>query len=204
MRGVEAGKTPAISGGSDELHSRLHELISSSSFMLRALHLAQTVAPPDWLIVGEVIRNLVWDRLHGLNRAPSKDVDLLFFDPESLDGDRELSVGMLLTSMAPDISWHVTNQAAAHLWYPEVRGAETEPFTCSADAVASWPETATAIAIRLLPNQTMKVLAPCGLDDLFGLISRRNPSCATDERCRRRVESRQIAERWPRVRVVDS
>ena len=204
MRGMEAGKTPATSGGSDELDSRLHELIDSSSLLLRALHVAQAVGPPDWLIVGEVIRNLVWDRLHGLNRGPSKDVDLAFFDPASLDGERELSVGMLLTSMAPDISWHVTNQASAHLWHPEVHGGEMEPVTCSADAVARWPETATAIAIRLRRNQTMKVLAPCGLDDLFGLISRRNPGCATQERYRRRVDSRQIAGRWPRVQVLDS
>lgn len=188
----------------DQLHSRLVALICSSSLLLRALHVAQAVGPPDWLIGGEVIRNLVWDRLHGLKQVPSKDVDLAFFDPASLGGDRELSVGMAVTSLAPDISWHVTNQAAAHLWYPDVHGAEIEPLTCSADAVATWPETATAVAIRLLRDQRIEVLAPYDLDDLFGLISRRNPRCVTKERYRPFVASKQIARRWPRMRVLDA
>lgn len=188
----------------DDLRSRLREMIDSSSVLLRVLHIAQTVNPPDWLIGGEVIRNLVWDRLHGVDRGPSKDVDLAFFDPASLDGDRELSVGMLLTSMAPDISWHVTNQASAHLWYPKVHGTEVEAFTCSAEAVSAWPETATAVAIRLLAFQRIELFAPYGLDDLFALISRRSPGALIDERDRRRVQSRQIAERWPQVQVLDT
>src|ERR1700722_13173106 len=115
-----SAQTGPTSERPEDLRSRLREMIDSSSVLLRALHIAQAVRPPDWLIGGEVIRNLVWDRLHGVDRAPLKDVDLAFFDANSLNGDRELSIGMLVTSMAPDITWHVTNQASAHLWYPKV------------------------------------------------------------------------------------
>lgn len=179
----------------EDLHTRLLEFIDSSSLLLRALHVAQAVGPPDWLIGGEVIRDLLWDRAHGLKRAPSKDVDLAFFDPSSLDGERELSVGMRVTSMAPDISWHVTNQASAHLWHPKVHGTEVAAFTCSADAVATSPETATAVAIRMRADQRTELLAPCGLDDLFALVSARNPGCLTDERHRPCARGKQIADR---------
>jgi hypothetical protein len=46
------------------------------------------------------------------------------------------------------------------------------------------------------------VVAPCGLEDLFGLLCRRNPRRVTAEEYRRRVESKHVATRWPRVRVL--
>jgi DNA-binding MarR family transcriptional regulator len=66
----------------DMLQSRLIELIYSSSVLMRALRAARSVDPPDWLIGGGVIRDRVWDHLHGSAHAPaSKDVDLAFCAP---------------------------------------------------------------------------------------------------------------------------
>jgi hypothetical protein len=187
----------------DELESRLVGLIRSSSTLMRALRAARTVDPPDWLIGSGVIRDRVWDHLHGFTRAStSTDVDLAFFDPLSRGSDREREVQRQVVALAPDICWEVTNQAAVHLWYPEVFGVEVEPLTSSADAVGTWPETATAIGIRLLAHDRIEVVAPCGLDDLFGLICRRNPRRVTDEQYRRRVANKRIAKRWPRVQIL--
>jgi uncharacterized protein len=55
-----------------------------------------------------------------------------------------------LFANAAETSWDVTNQAAVRLWYPDVFGVDVEPLTPSADVVATWPETATAVAVRLL------------------------------------------------------
>ena len=79
---------------------------------------------------------------------------------------------------------------------------EVEPLTSCADAVGTWPETATAIGIRLLAHDRIEVVAPCGLDDPFGLICRRNPRRVTDEQYRRRVANKRIAKRRPRVQNV--
>jgi hypothetical protein len=172
---------------------------------MRALHAARAVDPPDWLIGAGAIRDRVWDHLHGLTRpAPVKDLDLAFFDPGSLASERERSVQSALTAQAPDLAWDVTNQAAVHLWYPQVFGVEIDPLTSTSDAVGTWPETATAIGVRLLADDTIAVVAPCGLDDLFALICRRNPRRATSEQYRRRVENKRIAKRWPRVRILDA
>jgi len=129
---------------------------------------------------------------------------LVFFDPMSLSSDRERRIQDAVTVQAPDICWDVTNQAGVHLWYPEVFGVELDPLRCAADAVGTWAETATAIGIRLLANDRIEVVAPCGLDDLFGLICRRNPRLITIEQYRRRVQNQRIATRWPRVRVLDA
>jgi uncharacterized protein len=193
-----------ISEPPDELTSRLRTLVCSSPVLMRALRAARTVDPPDWLIGAGVIRDRVWNHLHGFAQpAPSKDVDLAFFDPASLGSDREQSVQRAVTVQAPDICWDVTNQAGVHLWYPEVFSIEVDPLTSSADAVGTWPETATAIGVRLLADNSIQVIAPCGLDDLFELICRRNPRRVTEEQYRRRVDSKQIAKRWPRVQVLD-
>jgi uncharacterized protein len=190
--------------GLDGLESRLTALIRSSSMLMRALRAARAVGPPDWLIGGGVIRERVWDHLHGLARpCPSRDVDLAFFDPVSLGSNRERDVQRTVVAQAPDICWDVTNQAAVHLWYPEVFGVELDPLRCSADAVGTWAETATAIGIRLLGDERLEVVAPCGLEDLFGLVCRRNPRLITVEQYRRRVQNQRIARRWPKVRVLD-
>jgi hypothetical protein len=188
-----------------ELEARLVALVRCSPVLMRALRAARAVDPPDWLIGAEVIRDRVWDHLHGFTRpVPAKDLDLAFFDPVSLGSERERNVQSALTAQAPDLAWDVTNQAAVHLWYPQVFGVEVAPLTSTADAVATWPETATAIGVRLLTDDTIRVVAPYGLDDLFGLVCRRNPRRATREQYRRRVESKRIARRWPRVRILDA
>lgn len=52
----------------NELRSRLIELVRSSATLMRALPAARATDPPDWLIGGGVIRDLVWDHLHDPRR----------------------------------------------------------------------------------------------------------------------------------------
>jgi hypothetical protein len=47
------------------------------------------------------------------------------------------------------------------------------------------------------------VVAPCGLEDLFALVCRRNPRRVSVEHYRRRLRDKRVAERWPRVTIVD-
>ncbi len=187
----------------DVLRSRLIELVRSSTILMRALRAARGVDPPDWLIGGGVIRDLVWDHLHDPQQPLiPKDIDLAFFDAVSLGDDREQSVLDAVRSQAPDIPWDVKNQAAVHLWYPQVFGVKVEPLASSAEGVATWPETATAVAVRLLADDSIEVVAPCGLEDLFGMICRRNPRRVMIEEYHRRIQNKPIATRWTRVRVL--
>lgn len=42
----------------------------------------------------------------------------------------------------------------------------------STDAMCYWPETATAVAVRLREDDTCEIAAPLGLEDLFDLVIR--------------------------------
>jgi hypothetical protein len=187
----------------EALQERLVRLVRSSETFMRALRAAREVDPPDWLIGAGAIRDLVWDRLHGRSgRVRFKDLDLVFCDSSCLDRDREHEVLKALSDREPDIPWDVTNQAAVHLWYRDAFGIPVEPLTSSADGVGTWPETATSIALRVMPDDTIDVVAPCGLEDLFNMVCRRNPRRVTVEEYHRRIERKQITTRWPHVRVV--
>ena len=170
---------------------------------MAALVAAREVDAPDWLIGAGAIRNAVWDRLHGFDE-PTRlaDVDLAFFDPDDLSPERESQIEGELRERLPDAPWQARNQAAVHLWYERKFGYPVEPLSSCADAIATWPETATAVAVRLTHDDRLHVVAPCGLDDLLGLVHRRNPRRVSVEEYERRLRTKRIAERWPRVRIV--
>jgi len=180
----------------------LERLVRSNPWLMEVLVAARDVDPPDWLVGGDVLRGLVWDRLHGRPPGGPRDVDLAFFDPARLDPARDAEVESALRRRLDGVPWDAKNQAAVHTWYGRVFGGEVAPLTSSADGVATWPETATAVAVRLLPDDRLQVVAPCGLDDLFGLVCRRNPRRVGVQHYQRRLRGKRVAERWPRVRVV--
>lgn len=71
-----------------------------------------------------------------------------------------------------------------------------------AEAVTTWPETATAVAVRLDAAGTLHVCAPLGLDDLLDGIWRRNPRRVTVKLSRARLARHDPGRRWPKVRVL--
>jgi uncharacterized protein len=184
---------------------RLVELLRQTPWFWRLLEAARAVDAPDWLLGAGALRTAVWDHLHGFEGPPQlRDVDLAFFDPHDLTPERDQQVEQALRTEAPDVPWEARNQAAVHLWYPRRFGYAVEPLTSSADAVGTWPETATSVAVRLWPDDRLHVVAPVGLDDLLGLVLRRNPRRVTPEQFELRLRQKRIAERWPRVRLVRS
>jgi hypothetical protein len=188
------------------LDARLAALVRSSDWLMAALRAVRDVDPPDWLVGGGVLRDLVWDRLHGrAEPGRPRDVDLAFFDPLRLDPGRDAEVERALLARLAGVPWDAKNQAAVHRWYGRVFGAgEVAPLGSAADGVGTWPETATAVAVRLLDGDKLQVVAPCGLEDLFGLVCRRNPRRVSVAHYRRRVRDKRIADRWPGVRIVDA
>ena len=121
---------------------------------------------------------------------------------EALQVARDVEVEQALSVRLPSVPWDAKNQAAVHTWYGRVFGAQVAPLTSSADGVGTWPETATAVAVPLLPDDRIQVVAPCGLEDLFGLVCRRNPRRVTVDHYHQRLRDKRIAERWPGVEVV--
>lgn len=170
---------------------------------MRALIAAREVDAPDWLISAGAVRTAVWDRLHGYEeRTPLADIDLGFFDPNDLSPQRDEEITRLLHAALPDERWDAKNQAAVHLWYEEKFGYPVEPLTSTTAAIATFPETATCVGLKLTADHRLLTVAPYGLDDLLGLVLRHNPARARPEVYEARLTTKRITERWPRVNVI--
>ena len=185
-------------------HARqLEEIVRSTDWLMRALLTAREVDPPDWLICAGAVRTAVWDHLHDYEkRTPLADIDVGFYDPGNLSEEYEREIGRSLREALPTETWDAKNQAAVHLWYPEKFGYQVEPLASTAAAVATFPETAACVGLRLRADDSLLVMAPFGLCDLFALIHRRNPTRVSVEEYERRRATGRIMERWPRVTMV--
>lgn len=179
--------------------TRLERLLRDDASFMRALAALACLELPDAWIAAGAIRNLVWDRLHGLRHDPfAQDTDLVYFDTARGSAD-EARIESQLASLYPHRHWSVRNQARMHL------RNEDAPYADTRDAMRHWVETATAIAARLDDAGGIEIAAPFGLADVFGLVVRPTPHMTFkpgmfDQRARKKAWTR----RWPRLVVVAS
>lgn len=182
----------------------LRNIIYEDDWFMEVLRTVRACYLPDWFVGAGVMRSLVWDHLHGYTcRTPFKDVDVVYFDSTNLSQERDKYILELLTRKLPDVPWEVTNQAAVHLWFEEYFGYSVPPLGSIEEAISTWPETATSLGVRLLPNDKLHICAPFGLEDLFKMTLRRNSRRVTLELFRERVKEKRILQKWPRVKVID-
>jgi uncharacterized protein len=181
---------------------RLIEIVRATPWLMRALRAVRSAAPPGACVGAGALRSTVWDVLHGHPEpSPLADIDVAYFDPADVSPESEAQYQRCLTELEPDLLWEVANQAAVHLWYEGRFGEAVAPLDSLEGGVGSWPETATAVAVRLDADETLHVVAPCGLADLFDCVVRRNPARVSASVFRARVQAKRYADRWPRVRV---
>jgi hypothetical protein len=195
----------AMPEGDERLHfERLIDVVRGSHRTMETLRAVRDVNPPQWAVGAGAIRDLVWHRLHAFPGDPTlRDVDVVFFDPIDLRPERDAVLEERLRSRLPTVPWQAKNQAAVHLWYERRFGHAVEPLASIEDAVATWPEVATCVAVRLQPTEAIEVIAPLGLADLFHLVLRRNPRRVSLGEYRRRTREKRFLQRWPRVQFID-
>lgn len=176
------------------------DLIKSDPWRMDALKAVRSLRISDWLIGAGFVRNLVWDNLHGYkNEALSSDIDVAYFDPIDLSEEVEVAYQNRLKEIF-HADWSVTNQARmAKINNQSIDYVSTE------DAIAHWPETATAIGITLLDDGQLKLTAPYGVDDLISLKLRMAPNFGDGSAAfKARVEKKQWLLKWPKLKLIDS
>ncbi|MGH3085105.1 MAG: nucleotidyltransferase family protein [Gaiellaceae bacterium] len=184
-------------------NERLITLIAGCPWLMDALRAARAVGAPQWVIGAGALRDLVFEHLHGRAAPPPRDIDYAFFDLDDVSVEHELAVENQLRALRPGLPFEARNQARVHLWYEQHFGYPIEPYRSIEHAVATWPETATAVACRLREDDGIELIAPLGLDDLLAGVLRRNPAQVTTEIFRQRLARRpDLAKRWPNVQIV--
>ena len=183
--------------------TELAAILQSSIWFERVLRTVRAVGKSECWVGAGADRDLVWDSRYGSGFEPSrvKDVDVVYFDAEDLRTDTERTVEHQLRAVLPEVPWEVANQAAVHLWYPQRFGVTVPPLTSLVDAVGTWPEYATAVAVRISRSGFLDVVAPFGLDDLLDGIWRWNPRRATLDEALSRLRRKSVPVRWPGVSV---
>jgi len=180
---------------------RLTALVREAPWFMAALRAGRELGLAQWCIGAGALRNLVWDALHAQPRSELADVDLAYFCAQDLSPARDAALQGRLAELCPGLPWEVTNQAGVHLWFERHFGHAVEPLRSLQEAIASWPEPATAVGVRLNDDDALHVIAPHGLADLLGMRIRRNPVRVSVDTYRQRCASKRYAERWPRVVV---
>ncbi|MEU4244226.1 nucleotidyltransferase family protein [Actinoplanes sp. NPDC026619] len=187
------------------MESALTDFIRSSPWLMRVLGAVRDTSLPDAWVGAGVLRDLVWGERYGPGFRPDhvRDVDVAFFDPNDLSRANDDRATEHLATRLPGVPWEAKNQAAVHTWYPQKFGGDpVEPFTGIRDALGTWPETATAVAVRLTDNVRISVCAPLGLEDLLNGVWRRNPRRISVEQSLARLARHDPRMRWPQVTVV--
>lgn len=189
----------------DMLTIQLIEFAEKSPWLWPALVAVRELGLPSWCIGAGAIRNLVWDRLHGFDRPSTlADIDVAYFDASDVSIERDRQLECRLAAAYRAFDWDVKNQAGVHLWYESKFGHAVQPFESLYEAVASWPETATSVGLTLRADDSIEVIAPHGLSDLFAMVVRHNPTRVSIETFRKRVQEKQYPRRWRRVTVISS
>jgi len=180
---------------------RLCHLVETSDALMTTLRTVRSLGLASWCVGAGIIRSLVWDALHGY-KEPSRvdDVDVAYFDASAAAGQDE-ALREMLSSLAPNVAWDVTNQANVHEWLVDASGQSVRPLDSLQDGVATWPEYATCVGVYLTDDDSVKVIAPHGLDDLFQLRVRHNPRRASAATFNERMRSKRFDLRWPRLSI---
>ena len=187
----------------NDLETRLLAILRGHPWFMTALDAVSEMGLQQWCIGAGVIRNIVFDHLDGGSMTPIRDVDVAYFDLSDLSDHKDREYEHTLKVSMPNVPWEVTNQAAVHLWFRRKFGYHVPPLSSIKEAVATWPETCTAIGVTKMLKDGYKVYAPCGLEDLFGMVIRRNPVRVDVRTYNARISSKQYDQRWKSVRIIN-
>jgi uncharacterized protein len=154
----------------------LETALRQNKWLGEILERFEEVALPDsWLVAG-CIAQTIWNLGYAQPAEFGlKDVDLIYFDEQDLSFEAEAGHERRLRDLFehPPVKLDVKNEARVHLWYEDRFGYAIQPYSSSADAIATFPTIATAVGVRQIRSK-LECCAPFGLDDLFGLVVRPN------------------------------
>ena len=200
---TKESRRPTISISPQQLFDREQQqrIVSSIALGSRGIVdalLALRATDRSLYLGGGMIRNAVWDHLHGYGSpTPTDDVDVIRYDVDETEKRQDEAIRARLAALVPNAKWSVKNQARMHVANHEAAYSSIE------DAISRWPETATAFVARLDDTGRIEFVAPYGFDDLLRLLITCTPPFADRVGIiRKRAAEKQWQRLWPRLRLV--
>ncbi|MCM3109825.1 nucleotidyltransferase family protein [Lederbergia lenta] len=173
--------------------------IREDEWMMNLLKAVKTLNLPDWWVCAGFVRSKIWDVLHNFSsRTPLPDIDVIYFDSKIVDELEEIKMEEKLKSIVPNIPWSVKNQARMHI------KSNMSPYSSSIDGISKFPETVTALGVKLDENEDIKLTAPWGIIDVVNLEVRPTPFYDTKDRMKvyeNRVRKKAWNKTWGMVKI---
>ena len=185
------------------LERRLKDIIIETPSLMQVLRTAREINLPDWMIFSGAIYQRVLNTLTNRDLDYGvRDYDLGYFDPDTSYEAEDAIIRRVADRFEQPLRdmVEVRNQARVHLWFEAKFGETYAPLTCTAEAPSRFTTTAFAVGARLEANDSISIIAPFGLDDLFALTLRPNPNRVTGG-FKRTAQSALL--RWPELKVVE-
>ncbi|MBA0885477.1 nucleotidyltransferase family protein [Flavobacterium undicola] len=182
---------------STKYKTELINIIEKDALIMETLAIVKELNLNDCWIGAGFIRNAVWDSLHQIKTTKCNDIDVVFFDATTLSETLEKEIEAKLTQINPKAKWSVKNQARMHIRNNHQQYSNTE------NAISYWPETATAIAARLNSDDTIEILTPHGLNDLFNLVVAPTPNFDWNM-FQQRIKKKQWEKQWENLKVIQT
>jgi hypothetical protein len=181
-----------------QLFSQLQSIIASDRQRMYVLRLVRELKLSDCWVAAGFVRSCVWDYMH--QRSPSPlphDIDVIWHDPLQAMPACDAMLESRLRAQDSTLGWSVKNQARMH-----ERNVD-RPYMSASDAMRYWPETATAVGVRINDQADIEINAPFGLDDLFALIVRPTERFVAEKHSiyADRVHGKGWQTTWPRLKI---
>ncbi|MCL1873669.1 MAG: nucleotidyltransferase family protein [Clostridiales bacterium] len=182
--------------------TQLTKILSMNKTLYSVIEKAASIGMKNYYIGAGCIAQTVWNYQMGLELTNGiTDIDFSYYDNTDLSHEAENSAIERLKSIINSnvIELDIKNQARVHLWYKEHFGYDISPYDSIENAINSWPTTATSIGVRL-DKEFIRVYAPFGLNDLFGMIVKANKVQITEEIYMQKAKKWHT--KWPALTIV--
>ncbi|WP_304169005.1 nucleotidyltransferase family protein [Phenylobacterium aquaticum] len=186
------------------LERRLEDILRAAPSLMQVMETARALDLPDWLIFSGAIYQRALNHLTG--RDPDygiKDYDLGYHDGSDVSYEAEDRViQRVAAAFAPPLREmvEVRNQARVHLWFEAKFGEPYEPLADSAEALTRFTSPTFGVGARLEADGRMRIVAPFGLEDIFALRLRPNPTRKTSGFLRTALAAQ---ARWPELTILE-
>jgi hypothetical protein len=179
---------------------RLESIVRAAPSLMHVLTVARDLDLPDWMIFSGAVYQRVLNHLTG--RDPDygiHDYDLGYFDASDISYEAEDAIiRRAAAAFEPPLRdmVEVRNQARVHVWFEGKFGEPYAPLGSTGEAVSRFTTTAFCIGVKLLADDRLHIHAPYGLEDLFALRLRPNPTRVTAGFLR---TAGSVQARWPEL-----
>lgn len=175
--------------------------IREDQWMMDVLTHVKALNLPDWWVCAGFVRSKIWDVIHNFSeRTDLPDVDVIYYNTRNISIEKEKELERQLGIRDPRVPWSVKNQARMHLVN------DVPPYKSSEDAMSKYPETATALGVKIDAGGKVLLAAPWGVTDAInGLVEPTPYFNQSEERLhiyRDRVRKKQWHLTWKTLKVA--